>query len=193
MRLERLTANKIKIFLTSDDLFERGLSKEDIWKDSIKWHQLFHDMLQEASDEFDFDFRGSVAVEIFSIQAQGMIMIITVEDAGEGEDILLDGFFEMQVKVEGADILLYEFDNIDEVIELSKRFAGMKIYGGSLYSFHNRYYFSMENLEISSEEKAASILSEYGNISIISPSVLEEYGNKIIENNAVETMFHFFK
>ena len=102
MRLKRLTVNKIKIFLTSDDLFERGLSKEDIWKDSIKWHQLFHDMLQEASDELNVDFRGAVAVEVFSIQAQGMIMIITVEDAAEGDEVLYDGFLEMQVQVEGV-------------------------------------------------------------------------------------------
>ena len=80
MRLERLTANKIKIFLTSDDLFDRGLSKEDIWKDSIKWNQLFHDMLEEASEEFDVDIQGSVAVEVFSLQAQGMILIITVDE-----------------------------------------------------------------------------------------------------------------
>lgn len=193
MRLERLTTNKIKIFLTSDDLFERGLSKEDIWKDSIKWNQLFHDMLQEASDEFDFDFRGAVAVEIFSIQAQGMVMIITVEDVGEGEDVFYDGFFEMQVKVEGSDSLMYEFESIDEVIDLSRRFTAMKIDGGSLYSFNNRYYFLMKNLDAPYLEKAASILSEYGYVSIVSPSVLEEYGNKIIDNNAVETIFQFFK
>lgn len=192
MRLERLTSNKIKIFLTSDDLFERGLCKDDIWKDSIKWHQLFHDMLQEASDEFDFDFRGAVAVEIFSIQAQGMVMIITVEDVGDGDDISYDGFFEMQVKVEGSDVLMYEFEEIDEVIDLSKRLKAMKIQGGSLYSFNDRYYFVMKNLDLTLLEKAASILSEYGNISIVSSSILEEYGNKIIDNSAVETIFHFF-
>lgn len=193
MRLERLTSNKIKIFLTSDDLFERGLCKDDIWKDSIKWHQLFHDMLQEASEEFDFDFRGAVAVEIFSMQAQGMVMIITVEDVGDGDDISYDGFFEMQVSVEGSDVLMYEFEEIDEVIDLSKRLKAMKIEGGSLYSFNNRYYFVMKNLDLSFLEKAASILSEYGNISIVSSSILEEYGNKIIDNSAVETIFHFFK
>ncbi|EOR23469.1 adaptor protein [Niallia nealsonii AAU1] len=37
MRLERLNSNRIKIHLTTDDLYERGLTKEDIWKDSIKW------------------------------------------------------------------------------------------------------------------------------------------------------------
>ncbi len=193
MRLERLTANKIKIFLTSDDLFERGLSKEDIWKDSIKWHQLFHDMLQEASEELNFDFRGAVAVEIFSIQAQGMIMIITVDDAAEGDEVLYDGFLEMQVQVEGSDFLLYQFDTIDEVIELSKRFISMRISGGSLYAFQKYYYLLMKNLEPADIEKAASVLSEYGNISIISPHVLDEYGKKVIEKNAVETLFYYFK
>lgn len=65
MQLERLNDNKIKILLTLDDLFERGLSKEDIWKDSLKWHQLFQDMLEEASEEFDLDIYGTISIEIF--------------------------------------------------------------------------------------------------------------------------------
>jgi adapter protein MecA 1/2 len=193
MRFERLTANKIKIFLTSDDLFDRGLSKEDIWKDSIKWDQLFHDMLKEASEEFDFDFQGAIAIEIFSIQSQGMIMIITVEEVRDGEEILHDGFLEMKVKVEGSAFILYEFESIEEVIELSKRFSQMKIFGGSLYALNNRYYLLMENFAPVELDKIISILSEYGNISIISPHYLEEYGNKIIENKAVDTISHFFK
>jgi adapter protein MecA 1/2 len=193
MRLERLTANKIKIFLTSDDLFDRGLSKEDIWKDSIKWDQLFHDMLEEASEEFNVEIQGSVAVEVFSLQAQGMIMIITVEDAEDEEEMLYDGFIEMQVRVEGSDSLLYEFESFEDVIGLSKRLMSMDISGGNLYSMNNRYYLLMSHLNPIHLERTASILSEYGNASILSPYVLAEYGKKIIENNAVETIQHFFK
>ncbi|MDP4087140.1 MAG: genetic competence negative regulator [Bacillota bacterium] len=192
MRLERLTANKIKIFLTSDDLFERGLSKEDIWKDSIKWDQLFHDMLEEASEEFNVEIQGSVAVEIFSLQAQGMIMIITVDDTLEDEEMLYDGFIEMQVRVDGSDNLLYEFESIEEIIELSKRLISMGICGGNLYSHKNRYYLFMNHLDQSKLEITASILSEYGEASILSPYILAEYGKMIIENNAVETIHHFF-
>jgi adapter protein MecA 1/2 len=193
MRLERLTANKIKIFLTSDDLYERGLSKEDIWKDSIKWDQLFQDMLNEASEEFNVDIQGSVAVEVFSLQSQGMIMIITVEDSSEDEEMLYDGFIEMKVRVDDSENLLYEFENIEDFISLSKRLISMNICGGNLYSLNNRYYLFMNHLEGSKFEKIAPILSEYGNASIISPYVLFEYGKKIIENNAVETIHHFFK
>jgi adapter protein MecA 1/2 len=193
MRLERLTANKIKIFLTSDDLFDRGLSKEDIWKDSIKWNQLFHDMLDEASEEFDVDIQGSVAVEVFSLQAQGMILIITVDEAIEDEEILYDGFIEMQVRLEGFDDLLYEFDDFEDIIGLSKRLSTVNIFGGSLYAMHNRYYLLMDNLETENNIKAACVLSEFGNASILSPYVLAEYGKRIIENNAVETILQYFK
>ncbi|CRK83950.1 genetic competence negative regulator [Neobacillus massiliamazoniensis] len=192
MRLERLTANKIKIFLTSDDLFERGLSKEDIWRDSTKWNQLFHDMLVEASEEFDVDIQGSVAVEIFSIQAQGMIMIITVDEDTGDEDLLFDGLIEMQVRVEGCEDLLYEFESIEDIIGLSKRLSFLNIGGGSLYSLNNRYYLLINNLDTQNNEKAASLLSEYGNASILSPYVLAEYGKLIIDNKAVETILQFF-
>jgi adapter protein MecA 1/2 len=193
MRLERLTANKIKIFLTSDDLFERGLSKEDIWKDSIKWNQLFHDLLEEASDEFDVDIQGSVAVEIFSLQAQGMIMIITMDDSLEDEELLYDGFIEMQVRVEGCEDLLYEFASFEDIISLCKRFFALNILGGTLYSLNNRYFVLFSKLDAINNEKAASLLSEYGSASIISSHVLDEYGKKVIEHNAVETITRFFK
>ena len=193
MRLERLTANKIKIFLTSDDLFERGLSKEDIWKDSVKWNQLFHDMLEEASEEFNVDIQGSVAVEIFSLQAQGMIMIITVDESLDDEEVLYDGFIEMQVRVEGFDDLLYEFESFEDIIALSKRFSALNMDGGSLYSFNNRYFLLMNKLDAPNNEMAASLLSEYGNASILSPYMLAEYGKQIIKNKAVETILHYFK
>lgn len=194
MRLERLTVNKIKIFLTSDDLMERGLSKDDIWKDSIKWHQLFRDMLDEASEEFDVEIQGSVAVEIFSLQAQGMILIITVdENIEEEEEVLFDGFVEMQVRVEGCENLLYQFDNIEDIIGLSHRLSSLKVNGGSLFSFNNQYYLLMNNIDSPIVENIAAFLSEYGYPSILSSHVLAEYGNQIIKDHAVETITKYFK
>jgi adapter protein MecA 1/2 len=193
MRLERLTVNKIKIFLTSDDLNERGLSKEDIWKDSIKWHQLFHDMLEEASEEFDVEIQGSVAVEIFSLQAQGMIMIITVDENMEEEEVLFDGFVEMQVRVEGCEDLLYRFESFEDIISLSHRLFSLHVSGGSLYSYNNQYYLLMNNIDSSIIEKIAAFLSEYGSPSILSTHILAEYGNQIIEKTAVETILKYFR
>ncbi|OCA90957.1 adaptor protein [Bacillus sp. FJAT-27225] len=192
MRLERLTANKIKIFITSDDLFDRGLSKEDIVKDSLKWRQLFTDMLEEASDTLDLDIQGSVAVEVFSLQAQGMVMIITVAEQPGEEELLYDGFIDMQVTVEGLEDLLFRFESIEDVIQLVKRLSQLGTNGGSLYSMQGSYYllFDASSRDV---ELSASLMAEYGVSSILSVAYLEEYGKLIIKDHAIQTLLHYFQ
>ena len=45
MRVERLSQDKVRIFLTFDDLLERGIEKDDMWRDIPKVHDLFNDMM----------------------------------------------------------------------------------------------------------------------------------------------------
>ncbi len=176
MRLERLTYNKIKFFLTSDDLFDRGLSKEDIWKDSLKWHQLFHDMIEEANEEYGVEIQGTIAVEIFSLQAQGMVMIVTMEEQDEEEESLNDVFIEMQVTVEGCEEILFEFESIEEIIGVAQTFHSMKVNGGSLFSMNSKYYLVLENIEKDDQNRVISVLAEYGDPSLLSIHRLLEYG-----------------
>lgn len=193
MRLERLTYNKIKFYLTSDDLFDRGISKDDIWRDSLKWHQLFHDMLDEANEEFGVEIHGTIAVEVFSLQAQGMIMIVTMDEQDEEEESLNDVFIEMQVSLEGSEEIIFEFASIEEVIQLSKRFMSMSVKGGSLYSMNGIYYVLFEEVGLAEVNKIISMLAEYGDPSLLSIHRLMEYGNLIIKNNAIDTIVKHFK
>jgi adapter protein MecA 1/2 len=191
MRLERLNYNKIKIFLSLDDLFDRGLTREDLWKDSLKWHQLFHDMIEEASVTFDVDIQGSIAVEIFSMQAQGMVMILTMDE--QQDEIFADGFIDMQVTLEGNTEILFEFDDFEDVISLAKRLAIIGFSGGSLYSLKNSYYVLIENVSSDSQVQIAAIMAEYGIPSFISKYVLIEYGKTIIEEQTVAEILTYFK
>lgn len=192
MRLERLTYNKIKFFLTTDDLFDRGLSKDDIWIDSLKWNQLFHDMLAEANEEFGMEFQGTIAVEIYSLQAQGMVMILTMEESDQDEESLEDVFIEMQVTIEDSHEVLFEFTSIEEVIQLSKRFTTMKIFGGSLYAMNEKYYLLFESIEAEDKNKLISVLAEYGDSSLLTVHRLIEYGKCIIQDKAIETIVEYF-
>jgi adapter protein MecA 1/2 len=193
MRLERITINKFKVSLSSDDLFDRGISDDDIWKDSSKWHQLFHEMLDEASDEFGVDIRGQVAVEVFSLQTQGMIMIITMEDDEIDEDFQPEGIIEMQVTVGGLNDFLFEFDEFENIIQLSKRLSALNITEGTLYAKDHKYYLYFDNSQNSLFPQIACILSEYGNPSLLTTHVLKEYGNVIMESNAIEKVNDYFK
>ncbi len=193
MRLERLTNNKIKFFLTFDDLYDRGLSKEDLGKDSLKWNQLFRDMLDEANEEFGVEFQGTIAVEVFSLQAQGMVMIVTAEEIDEDEEYLNDIFIDMQVAVEDSEEILFEFPGFEEVIQLSRRFSSMNVVGGSLYVMNEKYYLVFEGIELDEQNKIISVLAEYGNPSLITIHRIIEYGKQIIKHNTVETISTYFK
>ena len=191
MRLERLNYNKIKIFITLDDLFDRGLTKDDIWKDSVKWHQLFHDMLNEASETFDVEIQGSVAVEIFSMQAQGMVMIVTMDE--QEEEIFDDNFIDMQVTMEGNVEILFEFEEFEHVIQLSKQLSFIGFLGGKLYAMNNLYYLLIDNVCQDTQTQIAAIMAEYGNPSFISIHILNEYGKLVIDEYAVNKILTYFQ
>ncbi|WP_282140639.1 genetic competence negative regulator [Cytobacillus oceanisediminis] len=192
MRLERLNYNKIKIFLTLDDLNDRGLTKEDVWKDSLKWHQLFHEMLEEASEEFGVDIQGSVAVEIFSMQSQGMVMIVTMEEQMDDEELLEDGFIEMQVTVEGSEDILFEFQDFEYVIQMAAELNRVQIEEGSLYCYKEKYYYHVTDIAAEDIHRVIAILAEYGDSAFTSIHVIQEYGKVLIESQAVKELVKYF-
>ncbi|HET7657897.1 MAG TPA: genetic competence negative regulator [Bacillales bacterium] len=193
MRLERLNADKIKIFLTFDDLSERGITKDEIWQDIPKVHQLFRDMMMEADDELGFKAEGPIAVEVFSLPAQGMVVIVSKSgDVDFEEDD--DEYIEMQVTVDESSDIFYEFSSFEDVLALSGRLHPLGIDGGTLYSFENRFYLYFEEteVEILDHEGFIALLSEFGSPSTITSHRVQEYGKELIEIEAIGRLFHTF-
>ncbi|WP_458412663.1 genetic competence negative regulator [Schinkia sp. CFF1] len=195
MRLERLNYNKIKIFLTFDDLTERGLTKDDLWHDSQKVHQLFRDMMSEASDELGFEADGPIAIEVYSLQAQGMVIIVTKDLSVDDEDEEFnDEYIEMQVTVDESDDIFYEFQTLEDIISLSSRLHILGIDGGKLYSFQDHFYLELQEDELNGQltENIISILSEFGTPATITIYRVIEYGKELMKENAVLQIYNFF-
>ncbi|WP_088350664.1 genetic competence negative regulator [Bacillus cereus] len=195
MRLERLNYNKIKIFLTFDDLSERGLTKEDLWRNAPKVQQLFRDMMQEANKELGFEADGPIAVEVFSLQAQGMVVIVTKENQEmDTDDEFRDEFIEMQVTLDESEHILYEFATLDDVINLSNRLYNLGVTGGKLYTWDERFYLWVEEEEQIQLLKAdfIAILAEYGNPSTVTIYRIMEYGKELMDVNAIEQIHNYF-
>lgn len=153
----------------------------------------FHEMLEEANDLFDMEIHGSVAVEIFSMKAQGMVMILTISESDQdAEEILSEGFLEMQVTVEETVDILYEFTDLEDVINVAKQLVQNNFNGGSLYNLNDRYYLCFVDISTYKEEQIIAILSEFGDLSLKSIYIIEEYGNTIKKENAIETLVHYF-
>ncbi|MFD2617664.1 genetic competence negative regulator [Terrilactibacillus laevilacticus] len=195
MRLERLNSDKIKIFLTFDDLNERGISKEDMWHDLPRVEQLFRDMIMEADDELGFQADGPIEVEVFSLPAQGMVVIVSKSfhsdtDTFDDED---DNYIEMQVTLDESYDILYQFTDFEDVISLARMLHHMGEESGILYLFENKYYICFDEDQVSVDVPLlVSVLAEFGNTSTITIHRLMEYGKPIIEENAIKQLHHFF-
>ena len=191
MKLERLTNNKIKIFLTLDDLIDRGITKDDILGNSLKVHKLFQDMVEEACEELSFKMSGSIAIEIFSLPAQGLIIIVTKE---EEETFYEDGeFLDLQVKIDESPHILFMFEDFEDVVQLAHRLSHMRPFQSTLYVFEQKYYLLILNVENSRYDTVISLAAEYGHASTLSLFRLDEYGSGIISSDAIEILAHHFK
>ncbi|MFA9556117.1 genetic competence negative regulator [Evansella sp. AB-rgal1] len=192
MRLERLASDKIKIFLTFDDLKERGITKDEIWMDVPKIHDLFRDMITEASDELGFDAEGPVIVEVFALPSQGMVVIVTITD--EAEETFDDSFIELQITLDVNDNLLFKFEDIEDVIQLAKQLTTLGISSGKLYHYEDSYYLQFNEIDAISigVESFISIVVEYGDTATVTTYRLEEYGKTIIQKHAIQQLNNSF-
>ncbi|MFO7263666.1 MAG: genetic competence negative regulator [Bacillota bacterium] len=201
MRVERLSQDKIRIFLTFDDLLERGIEKEDMWRDIPKVHELFNEMMEQAYDEVGFEINGPVAVEVFALPAQGMVVIVTrghrdshAEEMEEESD-MLDEMYEMEVTLEETDWLVYRFSDFENLIAALHQLQKLGYEGGSVYAYETGYYFYIPGDDVpeSDLQRIVAVLSEYGETSTVTPYVLAEYAKVVAEHTAVKTLTRYFR
>ncbi|MRH42375.1 genetic competence negative regulator [Aquibacillus halophilus] len=192
MRLERLSTNQFKIFLTFDDLIERGLTKEDLWHDLPRVHQLFHDMMYEASDELGIELEGVLLVQVHLLQAQGMLVIVTQND--QIEELEDDEYVEMKVTLDESRELIFSFTDFENIIQVCTHLNDIGINGGSVYHMNGTYYMQINDEEVDgyNRERIIAIMSEFSSASIITSYRLKEYGKIIANGNAVKQITTYF-
>lgn len=192
MKLERLNYNKLKIFLTFDDLYENGLAVEDIKGNCLKVHSIIQRMVESACDEINFPMKGAIEIEIYSLHAQGLVMIITRnEDTYYFDDE--DELFDLQVFMEEQNQILYTFQNFEYLVQLCKILHRNKLAtDSSIYSFNNQYYIQIENVSPEHYDIVISLAAEYGIASTLTIFRLLEYGKEIIKDGAITKINNYF-
>ncbi|CAH0345574.1 genetic competence negative regulator [Bacillus sp. CECT 9360] len=193
MKLERLTNNKIKIFLTFDDLIDRGLTKDDIHGNSLKVHKLFQEMIEEACEELQLKMSGSIAIEIFSLQAQGLIIIVTKDDENSILDDSGDEFLDLQVKVDENPHILYTFTDLEDVIQLCYSLKSIGTWRSTLYRYESKYYILIDYVKEKQYDAVISLAAEYGSVSTLTLFRIQEYGKLVIADEAVRVLTNHFR
>lgn len=201
MKMERLSQDKIRIFLTFDDLSERGIPKDDMLNETYKLRELFIEMMDQAYSELGFDPSGPLAVEVFSMPAQGMVVIVTSSTVGfyHSHDDLLDDseaeeVYAMEVMLEQSDIITYVFKDFEDVVRVSKIILPMIEEGGALYKYKEKWILQFDHMELEEQQYQTliAILSEFGEASSITQAVIQEYGHTVMKSDAVKQLCHYF-
>ncbi|WP_438351296.1 genetic competence negative regulator [Paenibacillus sp. FA6] len=200
MKIERLSPDKIRIFLTFDDLSERGIQKEDMWQEIPKVHELFTDMMDQAYNEVGFDATGPLAVEVFALPAQGMVVIVTRgkydhhQYTNHSEDEILEDVYEMEVTLEESDTIVYAFNDFEVLIEAAHVLRGNITEAGKLYNYNGKWVLYLEpgDLDEDKHPSLIAVLAEFGESISTTEAVLEEYGKIIIPEDAVQVICHHF-
>jgi adapter protein MecA 1/2 len=200
MKIERLSSDKIRIFLTFDDLTERGIQKEDMWQEIPKVHDLFTEMMDQAYTELGFDATGPLAVEVFALPAQGMVVIVTRGKYDQhlgtmNEDDLADEIYEMEVTLEETDFIAYSFKDFETLIEAAHTLSQNVTEAGRLYHYRDRWVFTLDPADVDMSKHAAliAVLAEFGDATSLTEAVLDEYGKVVMAENAIQTICEHFK
>lgn len=201
MKIERLSSDKIRIFLTFDDLSERGIQKEDMWQEIPKVHELFTEMMDQAYNELGFDATGPLAVEVFALPAQGMVVIVTRgkydhhQYSQLGEDELPEEVYEMEVTLEQSDSIVYAFNDFEVLIEAAHVLQRHITEAGRLYHYRDKWVLYMDPEEIDANQLPSliAVLAEFGEAASYTEAVLDEYGKVVIAENAVDVICTHFK
>ncbi|MGN1401208.1 MAG: adaptor protein MecA [Bacillus sp. (in: firmicutes)] len=194
MKLVRLDENKLKIYLTGDDLCENGLTVEDLKNGCLKVHAIIQQLVEGACEEVDFQLRGAVDIEIFSLHAQGLVMVVTRDEdvfAFWGDDY--EDFLDLQWSVAERQQALYEFLDIEDVIHFCKALqaAGYPL-DSRMYHFDLMYFLCLESIPSERYDAVVSLAAEFGSASTYGYARVIEYGKEILPKKAVEWINQYF-
>ena len=197
MKFKRISENKIQVIISKDDLDKKEVQKWDLMPNSQNAQELFQEMLEQAYDEcgFEVDPETQLMVEAYPMTIDSLIVTLTKVNKLDKsffqsfieEDIFEDyDEFDEFIDIESEE-LIYQFSDLEDVIELTAQIF-MLYYGKSdLYKFQGSYYLVIKNPEKILESTIGTI-GEYGNVARFHDCLLSERAQLIIKDDAINKL-----
>jgi len=201
MRIEKISENKIRIFVSFDDLEERDIDLSSFNYNSPETQELFWDLMEQAELELGFETHESqLCIEAVTDVEQGFVITITkIDDEGDFESIqkfIKNRYRRNDLKIKKkpgsntSTVLIYNLESFDDLCYLCARLKPLYSGDSTVYQCEGSYYLVLKRMDDVEQypAKIESIVSEYGdrilNIMFFE-GYLNEYGTIMIENNAI--------
>lgn len=195
LRIEKLTDDKIKITLSSDDLKSRNIDIYSFMYNSPESQDLFWDMIQEAEIKYGFCIDESmVYVEASTSGSDAFTLIVTKTNSGISSPMpknkLKKGAFKLKRKPISLELKanLYLFDSFEDICSFCNIVDLKKIGENSLYKLDSSYYLKSNSMPFNNILEFATIVK--------SPELIlakiNEYGESVLETNALQSVKKIF-
>lgn len=199
MKFEHINNDAIHIFLSKQDLEDRGMSVMNLLGDKSEMEHFFFDLLKEIDDNGDFKRNDSVAFQIIP-NKEGLELLVTKN----GVDLeLLNKFTNISNKVndfKDADSnttkidnynnsslkQLFKVDNLYDIKSLEESLLdNSNYYDDSLFLYNGNYYLLFKFKNMSSLNKCIPIVEEFLNKVDLSVDIIEEHGKNILNSGVL--------
>ncbi len=208
MKIEKINDNKIKVTISKDDLDERNIDLSTLNYNSPATQELFWDMMEQAEIEYGFNSSDSqLCIEATPDSTEGFVITITrIDEDNDFESIqkyIKNRFKKSDLKAKRknkkiwSSVLIYSFSTFEDVLALANKIS--LIYSGesTLYRYKNFYYLVLTRYSFGNTDTKTleAMMSEFGRKitnAAFYEGYLNEYGTKIVEYNAFETIKSYF-
>ena len=220
MEMERINDDTILVRIENEDLLERGTSVPELLANPIEIEEFFHSILVEMDVIDQFEDSEGMSFQVMP-NPEGIELYVTkyVEKKDIEEDSerfvrnLVDTIqhslghrmgkpkkekkveapVEKEKTLEPLDCTVF-FDSFEDFVQLAKMYP-YNVQKSSLYRYSNYYFLHVYQDVFGGEDFTADValLREFGEFSRVSWEVVQEYGEVMIKEKAIETAKKYFK
>lgn len=208
MKIEKISENIIKVTISYNDLEERNVDLNALNYNTPAAQEFLWDLMEQAEEQLGFNLTDSqLIIEPVPDSNEGFVITITrIDEDGEFESIhkyIKNRMKKSDLRVKkksrkvSSPLMIYSFKSLNDICELANKLDMHYSGESTLYRCRDTYYLSLTRSGLlSSDIKMFEVmLAEYGtrnaNTNFIE-GYLNEYGEKIIEYNALEVLRRFY-
>ena len=167
MKIKKISNDKLKIILSSNDLDEKNIDIESFLANPIESQNLFFEILDLAEEKFDFAIENNKAiVETISLDDNN-IFILTITK------------LKNDIYTYPSGPKTYCFENINDLLNFysSLKKEDLKLIQTNIYQFENKYYFLLNETTSHLENYISEFAYPLKNFSLLQ-DIFHEYCNK---------------
>ncbi len=185
MKLKQINPTLFKLFISCDELQDRGVNLQALTNHSLETHNFFYLITQEVLIECGNSDNWYFQMDVYSYPCYGIYMILKWDEYSLNEDLDEDIEGCLTINIMEQNQTIYEFEEFDDVVQACNSIKTGWNLKGNLYSWKNKYYLEIKEGALIKQATLMSILLEFGEFSTLSKEVLAEYGKRIGEDNII--------